>query len=122
MANYIDGFIFPIPQDQLAQYQNIASQVAEIWKEYGALDYFEFVGDDLSLEGTRSFTEAIAIKPDEAVIFGWVAFPSREVRDRANEQVPQDPRMPELVGPLVDPSHMIFDASRMVYGGFRKLV
>ena len=122
MTNYIDGFILPIPRQHLEEYQRVAETVATVWKEYGALAYFEFVGDDLHLEGTRSFAEAVNATADEAIIFGWVVFPSREVRDQANAQVPADPRMADLVGPLTDPSRMIFDASRMVYGGFRPLV
>lgn len=122
MAHYIDGFVLPIPWKHLEEYKNVADKVAAIWKEYGALAYAEYVGEDLHLEGTRSFLEAAGAAADEAVVFGWVVFPSKEVRDHANEKVPIDPRMAELVGPLTDPSKLIFDASRMVYGGFQALV
>ena len=122
MTNYIDGFILPIPKAHLDEYKSVAEKVATIWKEYGALAYFEYTGDDMKLEGTRSFTEAVDLKEDEVVIFGWVVFPSKEVRDRANQQVPKDPRMAELVVPLTDSTKLIFDASRMIYGGFQPLV
>jgi len=122
MPNYIDGFVFPIAKQHLEAYQAIAEQVADIWKEHGALSYQEYLGDDLSLKGTRSFTTAVEAKEDEAVIFGWVVFPSKEVRDLANAKVPEDPRMADIVGPLVDPARVIFDAERMVYGGFKPLV
>lgn len=122
MANYIDGFILPVPQKHLEEYKGVAEKVAEIWKEYGALSYFEFVGDDLTLEGTRSFIEVVDLKEDEVVVFGWVVFPSKEIRDTANQQVPNDPRMSKLVTPLLDPERLIFNAERMVYGGFQSLV
>lgn len=122
MSNYIDGFVLPIPQDQLNEYKGIAEKIADIWKEYGALAYFEYVGDDLYLEGTRSFTELVDATEDEVIIFGWVVFESREARDLANSKVPADPRMKDLITPLIDPSRPIFDASRMVYGGFHPLV
>ncbi len=122
MANYIDGFILPIPKAHLDEYRKVAKQVAEIWKEYGAIAYFEFQGDDMSLEGTRSFLEAAEVKDDEEIIFGWVLFPSKEVRDSANEKVPNDPRMAEIVAPLTNVDRLIFDAERMVYGGFKALV
>lgn len=122
MPNYIDGFALPIPQKHLPEYQRIAKQVAAIWKEYGALAYFEYVGDDLQLEGTRSFAEATEAKDDEAVVFGWVVFESKETRDLANKRVPEDPRMADLIAPLTDPSRIVFDAARMIYGGFRQLV
>ena len=118
MANYIDGFIFPIPRDRLSEYKRLVEQVAEIWKEYGALDYREYVGDDMELAGTRSFTDLVASTKDEAIVFGWVVFESREARDVANEKVFADPRM----AGLIDSSDSGFDAQRMAYGGFLPLV
>ncbi|WP_250436627.1 DUF1428 domain-containing protein [Hanstruepera flava] len=122
MKNYIDGFVHPIPKIYLKEYKKVAEHVAKIWKEYGAIAYFEYVGDDLTLEGTKSFAETIGATKDEVIIFGWVIFPSKYVRDMANKKVPLDPRMAELVAPLVNPKQLIFDASRMVYGGFKPLV
>lgn len=122
MTAYIDGFAFPLPRIHLTEYQRIATQVAEIWKEHGALAYYEYVAEDDKLEGTRSFAEAVDATADEAVVFGWVVFPSRAVRDQANAAVPADPRMADLVAPLVDPGRLIFDAQRMVYSGFEPLV
>jgi len=121
-TNYIDGFVLPVPRIHLNEYKSVAEKVAEIWKEYGALAYFEYVGEDLTLEGTRSFIKTVDAKEDEAIVFGWVIFPSKEIRDLANKQVPTDPRMTEIVAPLTDPERLIFDSSRMVYGGFQPLV
>ena len=118
MTQYIDGFVLPIPRDRLDDYQRVADAVGEIWKEHGALDYREYVGDDLVLEGTRSFTDLIGAMEDEVILFGWVAFESRQARDRANEKVAADPRMADLI----DLSNTGFDAERMAYGGFRPLV
>ena len=122
MADYIDGFVLPISRDRLDDYKRLVEAVAEIWKQHGALDYREFVGDDLKLEGTRSFTDLVAATEGEAIVFGWVVFESRRARDLANERVAADPRMTDLITPLTDPSRMVFDAKRMVYGGFQPLV
>ncbi len=122
MANYIDGFVFPVPRSHLNEYKSVAEKVAEIWREYGALAYYEYVGEDLKLEGTRSFTEVVDLKEGEVIVFGWVIFPSKGIRDTANKQVANDSRMAELVAPLTDPKRLIFDAERMVYGGFKPLV
>ena len=122
MTNYIDGFVLPIPRIYLDEYKKVAEKVAEIWKEYGAIAYFEFVGDDLTLEGTKSFIETVNAKEDEEIVFGWVVFPSKEIRELANKKVPIDPRMTKIVAPLTNPEKLIFDASRMVYGGFKPLV
>ena len=118
MAHYIDGFVLPIPRDRLNEYKRLAQAAAEIWKEHGALVYLEYVGDDMNREGTRSFTDLVAATETETIVFGWVAFDSREARDLANEKVAADPRMADLI----DSSNSGFDAKRMAYGGFRSLV
>ena len=118
MADYIDGFVLPVPRDRLNEYKRLAEAVAGIWKEHGALDYREYVGDDLYLEGTRSFTDLVAATEDETIVFGWVAFDSREARDLANKKVAADPRIADLI----DSSNSGFDAKRMAYGGFQPLV
>lgn len=118
MADYIDGFILPLPRDRKGDYRRLVEKVADIWLEHGALEYREYIGDDLVLEGTRSFTDLVAAAEDEAIMFGWVVFDSREARDLANKMVAKDPRMAELV----DASNSGFDARRMAYGGFRSFV
>ena len=118
MAHYVDGFVFPVPRDRLSEYRHIAEAAAEIWKDIGALDYCECVGDDLKLKGTRSFTDLVAATENETILFGWVAFESREARDLANEKVAADPRMADLI----ESSNSGFDARRMGYGGFEALV
>ena len=118
MAHYIDGFALPIPRDRLSDYTRLVEAVAEIWKEHGALDYREYVGDDMQLEGTRSFTDLMASSENEVIIFGWVVFESREARDRANEKVANDSRMASLM----ESSNSGFDAKRMAYGGFKALI
>lgn len=122
MTHYIDGFVLPVPRNQLDVYRDVVVKVADIWKEHGALEYSEFVSDDIKLEGTRSFSEFADAKDDDAIVFGWVVFESREARDLANERVAADPRMPDLIDPLTHSSRPIFDAKRMVYGGFQSLV
>lgn len=118
MAHYIDGYVFPIPRERLTAYQRLAEAVADIWKEHGALDYREYVGDDTQLEGTRPFSEFVANSADEAIVFGWMEFETREARDRAHAKVATDPRMEELV----NSSDTGFDVGRMVYGRFSALV
>ena len=117
MAHYVDGFVFPVPRDRLPEYKRVAKAAAEIWREHGALDYREFLGDDLGLVGTRSFTDLLAATEDEAIVFGWVAFDSREARDLANQRVAADPRMADMI----ESSNSGFDAKRMAYGGFESI-
>jgi uncharacterized protein YbaA (DUF1428 family) len=118
MAHYIDGFVLPISRNCLDEYRRLVEAVSEIWKEHGALDYREYVGDDLILEGTRSFADVIAATEGEAIVFGLVVFESREARDLANEKVAADPRMADLI----NSSNSGFEANRMAYGGFQSFV
>lgn len=122
MADYIDGFVLTVPRDQLEMYREVVEEVAEIWKENGALEYSEYVIDDPTLEGTQSFIDAANAIESEVVIFGWVVFESREARDLANQKVAADSRMVDLIAPLTNTSTPIFSAERMIYGGFRSLV
>ncbi len=118
MSQYIDGFVHPVPHDRLSEYMRLSQKVAEIWKEHGALEYREYVGDDMHLEGTRSFSDVVSATENDVILFGWVKFDSRKARDLANEKVATDPRMADLV----NTSSSGFDANRMAYGGFRVLV
>jgi uncharacterized protein YbaA (DUF1428 family) len=118
MAQYIDGFAYPISRAHLDEYRQLVEAVSAIWKEHGALDYREFVGDDMSLPGTRSFTDLVSASEDEVIIFGWVEFESREARDVTNKKVATDPRVAELMAS----SNSGFDAARMAYGGFKSFV
>jgi uncharacterized protein YbaA (DUF1428 family) len=118
MPFYVDGFVLPVPRDRVDDYKRIAEAAAEIWKEHGALDYWECVGDDMTAECTRSFPDLVAATPDEIVVFAWAVFASREARDAANEKIMADPRMANLI----DPSNPIFDMKRVTHGGFRALV
>lgn len=120
MARYIDGFVIPVPTANLDDYRRLAEQASAVWKEHGALDYWECVGDDLDSEaaGMVSFATIAQAKPDETVIFAWVVFASREARDAVNAKIMADPRMREMM----DPDKPIFDWKRMAYGGFRELV
>lgn len=117
MSHYIDGFAFPIPRDRIDDYRRLAQAVAAIWIEHGALDYREFAGDDLTLAGTRSFADLLAASDHELIVFGWVAFETRQARDRANARVAADPRMAELFHDDAG-----FDAERMAYGGFESMI
>lgn len=122
MSNYIDGFVLPIAKRHTEKYKEVVEQIAAIWREHGALAYHEYMGDDMHLEGTASFQSLLKTKEDEQVIFGWVVFKSKADRDLANEKVAKDPRMTNLISPLIDPNNVIFDAKRMMYGGFKTLV
>lgn len=117
MPQYVDGFVVPVPKDKLAAYSRIARKAGKIWREHGALDYRECVGDDLDVEGMVTFPRLAKTKPGETVVFAYIVFKSRAHRDRVNAKVMKDPRM-DCGGP----EGMPFDCRRMAYGGFKTFV
>lgn len=117
---YIDGFVIPVPTDRLDDYKVLAELAAVIWKEHGALEYWECLGDDLAAVegGPRSFPDIAGAKEGETVMFSWAVFESREARDTANEKIMNDPRLSKMM----DNDNPIFDCTRMAFGGFKPLV
>ena len=118
MSQYIDGFLVPVPRDKIDAYQATATRAAAVWKDHGALEYRECVGEDLDVEGMVSFPKLADAKADETVVFAYVVFASKQDRDAANKKIMADPRIEEL-GVEVG---RIFDCSRMAFGGFQSLV
>lgn len=84
MAKYIDGFVLPLPKDKLEQYTAITTKAAAIWKEYGALEYLEAVGDDFEAEHMTPFPKLAGASPDETVVMAHIVYESREHRDALN--------------------------------------
>ena len=115
---YVDGFVIPIPKKNLKAYVRKAQKACKIWREYGALDYCECVGDDLRAKMNQPFPRLAKVKPGETVIFSWILYKSRAHRDRVNAKVMKDPR----ITAMCDAKSMPFDWKRMAYGGFKVLV
>ena len=118
MPRYVDGFVVPVPKDKIDAYREMADKAGRIWKEHGALEFRECVGEDVKPGKVTSFPQAVQLKENETVVFSWIVFESREQRDRVNEAVMADPRLKDMM----DPSRMPFDAQRMFWGGFEMLV
>jgi len=113
---YVDGFVLPVPQDRLDDYKKMAKLGAKVWIEHGALDYREFVADDVKPGKTTSFPQSVKLKDGEAVVFAYIVYKSRAHRDKVNKLVMADPRM------TTPPGGTPFDMKRMIFGGFKSLV
>jgi uncharacterized protein YbaA (DUF1428 family) len=109
---YVDGFVIAVPKDKLDAYKAMARECAPIWKEYGATDYVECVGDDVPYGKVTSFPRSVQATEDEVVIFSWIVYGSREARDTASKKAMADPRLKKYE------NNMPFDGKRMIYGGF----
>jgi uncharacterized protein YbaA (DUF1428 family) len=115
---YVDGYVLPVPQKHVQTYRRIAQKAGRIWREHGALEYRECVGDDLDVKMGTSFARSMKLRRGETVVFAWIVFKSRAHRDRVNAKVMKDPRLAKMM----DPNAMPFDPKRMVYGGFKIMV
>lgn len=114
---YVDGFLLAVPKANVDAYVAMARACGEIWKDHGAIEYWECVADDVKPGQWTSFPQAVQLKDDEVVIFSWIMYPDRATRDACNEKVQQDTRMDQWH--KQDP---LFDGKRMIFGGFTTAV
>jgi uncharacterized protein YbaA (DUF1428 family) len=118
MAHYVDGFVLPIPKKNLDVYRRMARKASKIWRDHGALEYKECIGDDLNVKFGMPFPRGIKSKPGETIVFAYIVYKSRAHRDSVNAKVMKDPR----IGGMTEAKEMPFDCKRMLYGGFKTIV
>lgn len=114
--SYVDGFVAAVPTANREKYKKRAAASAVVFKDHGALKVVECWGDDVPDGKVTSFPMAVKRKDDETVVFSWIVWPSRKVRDEGMKKVMADPR----VQPDVNP--MPFDGQRLIFGGFEPIV
>ncbi len=109
--SYIDGFVVPVPAGNKDAYLAMARKTAPLFKEFGAIRVVECWGDDVPAGKVTDFRGAVKAEEGETVVFSWIEWPSKEVRDAAMAKVMQDERMkPD--------GDLPFSGPRMIYGGF----
>nr|WP_314630245.1 DUF1428 domain-containing protein [uncultured Janthinobacterium sp.] len=111
---YVDGFVVPVPKARLDDYLAMSRSCGAVWREYGALEFRECVGDDVKPGKLTSFPQAVDLQDGEVVVFSWIVYASRAKRDEINDKVMKDPRLAEMM----DPANLPFDGKRMIYGGY----
>ena len=115
---YVDGFIVAVPKKNLTAYVRLAKKSGKVWREHGALDYREWVAEDVKVGKLTSFPRSVKLKPGETVVFSWITYKSRAHRDRVNKKVMADPRLAKMM----TPQGMPFDGKRMIFGGFKVML
>ena len=118
MADYVDGFVVPVPTARLDEYRRLARKTAKVWIEHGALQVRECVADDVKPGKLTSFPQSVKLKEGETVVFSTIVFKSRKQRDVVNAKVMADPRLADMMASKDLP----FDTKRMFWGGFKTLV
>jgi uncharacterized protein YbaA (DUF1428 family) len=112
----VDGFVCAVPTADKDKYVAYATLAASVFKDHGALQVVECWGDDVPEGKVTSFPIAVQRKDNETVVFSWITWPSKAVRDQAWEKAMQDPRLSPETNP------MPFDGNRLIYGGFDMIV
>jgi uncharacterized protein YbaA (DUF1428 family) len=115
---YVDGFVLPLPKSKIDAYKAMAETAGAVWREHGALEYREWIADDVEPGKLTSFPQSVNLEDGETVVFAWIVYASREERDQVNAKVMKDPRLADAMKPDMLP----FDGKRMIYGGFNLLV
>ena len=113
---YVDGFVAAVPTTNRQIYKTHAEAAAVVFREHGAVKFVECWGDDVPEGKLTSFPMAVKRKDDETVVFSWIIWPSRDVRNEAMKKVMADARLQPDVNP------MPFDGKRLIYGGFEMIV
>jgi uncharacterized protein YbaA (DUF1428 family) len=114
--NYVDGYVLAVPSAKKEAYRAVAEKAAAIFKRHGALTVVECWGDDVPEGKVTSFSMAVQRKDDESVVFSWITWPSKAVRDEGMKKSMEDPEMDH------DMNNMPFDGKRMIFGGFQPIV
>ena len=114
--SYVDGCVIAVPTANREQFIRHAKAAAVVFKEHGALNIVECWGDDVPQGQVTSFPMAVKLKDDETVVFSWIVWPSRQVRDAGMSKVMEDPRL------KADANPMPFDGQQMIYGGFEMIL
>jgi len=112
---YVDGFVAAVPTANKEAFRDHAAKAVEVFKDHGATSVVDCWGDDVPEGEVNSLHSAVLRKPDETVIFGWIIWPSKAVRDAGMAKAREDPRMQPETNP------MPFDGKRLIYGGFEMI-
>ena len=111
---YVEGFIVAVPKANRDVYREHASGAAPLFHEFGASRMVETWASDVPDGKVTDFRRAVQATEDEDVAFSFFEYPSKEVRDAANQKMMSDPRMEKM--------EMPFDGKRMIFGGFAPLL
>ncbi len=120
MKGYADFFALPVKKKNLKAYCRLSQRFGKIMKQLGATEYREFVGDDLNVKGTRSFSGLIKLNKGEVLVTAVIGFRSRAQRDKINKNIQHHPRILKLMEEYKE--NPPFDGKRMLYGGFETIV
>jgi len=112
---YVDGVVFAVPTAKKSEFRKHAEAMDAVFKKNGALKVVECWGDDVPDGKVTSFPMAVKRKDDETVVFSWIEWPSREVRDRGMKASMEDPSFSDGA------KKMPIDGQRIIFGGIQSI-
>jgi uncharacterized protein YbaA (DUF1428 family) len=111
--SYVDGFVAAVPESNKDKFIEHAQIMAAVFKEHGALQVVDTWGDEVPDGEVTSFPMAVKKQADEVIVFSWIIWPSKDIRDAGWQSAMADPKMHPETNP------MPFDGKRLIYGGFK---
>ncbi len=111
---YIDGFVIPVTTESKQGFLDHAHAVDKFFIEGGATRVVECWADDVPDGKVTDFKRSVAATVDESVVFSWIEWPDKAVRDAAMKAMETNEEMMALPMP--------FDGKRMIYGGFTPMI
>lgn len=121
---YIDGFVMAVPTANKQKFIEHAKLGDSVFLDLGASRVVECWGDEVPEGKVTDFRQAVQAKADETVVFSWVEWPDKGVRDAAHAQMTEWMNHPKTADPRMDPEKnpMPFDGMRLIFGGFMPLL
>lgn len=113
---YADGALLAVPAANKAGYLALEVRNAAILREHGATRVVSAWGENVPDGKVTDYKGAVKATPDEQVVYAWIEWPSKEVRDAAWPKVMADPRM------HAGRDSLPFDPRRMIHGGFAPIL
>ncbi len=114
--SYVDGFVLAVPTANRAAYLEHARASVAVFKKHGAVRVVETWGADVPDGEVTSFPMAVKCQPDETVVFSWIEWPSKAVRDAGMEKLVDDPFFQN------EDASVPYDGGRMIFGGFEMIL
>jgi uncharacterized protein YbaA (DUF1428 family) len=110
---YIDGMVAAVPSGNKDAYRDFVRHHGAVLCEHGAARVVDTWGEDVPDGKLTDFKRAVKATGDEKVVYSWIEWPSKEVRDAGWQKVMADPRMQR---------EMPFDGKRLIHGGFAPIL
>ncbi len=115
VPGFIDAVILPVPTANKQAYLEFAQRIAIPFLEQGATRLVDAWGVAVPEGKVTDYHRATLRQDDESVVYSWVEWPSRAVRDAAWEVLMSDERLDAS-------KNRPFDGKRMIFGGFTPIV